>query len=446
MTKIKQTFAFLISMMIMSSSAFAANIINLAEGAAQTIKVNSEIKTIFVADPKIADYQIVDKNKIVVFGKALGSTSLLAFDAQSNTITNKKIVVNKSLEGIQQQIQLKYPYANVSIYNLGEQVVLSGTVATEQERDEINIMVGELLCKESDDYIMEWQVQGGDDDDDYEMEFMKRRHFKGVVNNIEVATVKQVNVKLSIAEVSQSFIEEFGIQLGSKGQSAGIFVNPLTSFSASDIITVISAIGDDSVGQILAEPNLSVISGESASFLVGGELPVVTIVDGGTNVIYKEFGIRLDMMAKVHRNDKINLSLLPEVSSLDSQYSNEQYNLPVLKTRRARTTVELGDGQSFILAGLLSSEDRESLKKIPYIGDIPVLGALFRNTSTERSKTELIIVATVNLVQPIKPSQIQLPTMQKTTNLQRFFAIEKQYTKAGDKWSQEVLSMGGFKK
>lgn len=446
MTKIKQTFAFLISLMLMSSSAFAANIINLAEGAAQTIKVNSEIKTIFVADPKIADYQIVDKNKIIVFGKALGSTSLLAFDAQSNTITNKKIVVSKSLEGIQQQIQLQYPYADVSIYNLGEQVVLSGTVATEQARDEINIMVGELLKKESDDYIMEWQVQGGDDDDDYEMEFMKRRHFKGVVNNIEVATVKQVNVKLSIAEVSQSFIEEFGIQLGSKGQSAGIFVNPLTSFSASDIITVISAIGDDSVGQILAEPNLSVISGESASFLVGGELPVVTIVDGGTNVIYKEFGIRLDMMAKVHRNDKINLSLLPEVSSLDSQYSNEQYNLPVLKTRRARTTVELGDGQSFILAGLLSSEDRESLKKIPYIGDIPVLGALFRNTSTERSKTELIIVATVNLVQPIKPSQIQLPTMQKTTNLQRFFAIEKEYTKAGDKWSQEVLSMGGFKK
>jgi pilus assembly protein CpaC len=445
MIKIKQTFAFLISLMLMSSSAFASNIINLAEGGAQTIKVNSEIKTIFIADPKIADYQIVDKNKIVVFGKALGSTSLLAFDAQSNTITNKKIVVNKSLDSIQQQIQLKYPYAEVSIYNLGEQVVLSGTVATEQGRDEINIMVGELLKKESDDYKMEWKLQG-DDDDDYEMEFMKRQHFKGLVNNIEVATVKQVNVKLSIAEVSQSFMEEFGIQLGSKGQSSGIFVNALTSFSASDIITVISAIGDDSVGQILAEPNLSVISGESASFLVGGELPVVTIVDGGTNVTYKEFGIRLDMMAKVHRNDKINLSLLPEVSSLDSQYTNEQYNLPVLKTRRARTTVELGDGQSFILAGLLSSEDRESLKKIPYIGDIPVLGALFRHTSTERSKTELIIVATVNLVQPIKPSQIQLPTMQKTTNLQRFFAIEQEYTKAGDKWSQEVLSMGGFKK
>ncbi len=446
MTKIKQTVAFLISLMLMSSSAFAENIINLGEGAAQTIKVNSEIKTIFIANPEIADYQIVDKNKIIIFGKALGSTSLLAFDAQSNTITNKKIIVNKSLENVQQQIQLKYPYADVSIYNLGEQIVLSGTVATEQVRDEINIMVGELLKKESEDYKMKWIVQGDDDDDDYEMEFMKRRHFQGVVNNIKVATVKQVNVKLSIAEVSQSFMEEFGIQLGSKGQSAGIFVNPLTNFSASDIITVISAIGDDSVGQILAEPNLSVISGESASFLVGGELPVVTIVDGGTNVLYKEFGIRLDMMAKVHRNDKINLSLLPEVSSLDSQFTNELYNLPVLKTRRARTTVELGDGQSFILAGLLSSEDRESLKKIPYIGDIPVLGTLFRNSSTERNKTELIIVATVNLVQPIKPSQIQLPTMQKTTNLQRFFALDKEYTKAGDRWSQEVLSMGGFKK
>lgn len=443
MTKIKQLFALLtftlqIGAMLISSPAFAESIVNLAEGAATTIKVNSEIKTIFIADPKIADYQIVDENKIIVFGKSQGSTSLLAFDTQSNTITNKKIVVNKSLENIQQQIQLKYPYADVSIYNLGEQVVLSGTVATEQVRDEINILVGELLTKSSEDYDVTYE--------DQTLEFMTRRHFEGVVNNIEVAMVKQVNVKLSIAEVSQSFIQEFGIKLGTQGKGAGIFVNPLTSFSASDIITVISAIADDSVGHILAEPNLSVISGESANFLVGGELPVVTTVDGGSNVIYKEFGVRLEMVAKVHRNDKITLSLIPEVSSLDSQFSNDQYNLPSLKTRRARTTVELGDGQSFILAGLLSSEDRESLNKIPYVGDIPVLGALFRNTSTERNKTELIIVATVNLVQPLKPSQIQLPTMQKTTNLQRFFAIDAQHNKAGDNWPQEVLSMGGFKK
>ena len=233
---------------------------------------------------------------------------------------------------------------------------------------------------------------------------------------------------------------------GTSASVPGVFVQPLTSFSSSDIMSVITAIGNDSVGQILAEPNLSVISGESASFLVGGELPVVTTVNNSTNVVYKEFGVRLELMAKVKKDDKITLSLVPEVSSLDTQYENDSYNLPALKTRRARTTVELGDGQSFVLGGLLNSEDKESLQKVPFIGDIPILGALFRNSVTQRNKTELIIVATVNLVQPIHPSQIQLPMMKKTTTLSRFFALEDSYITASDKWAKELLATGGFKK
>lgn len=137
--------------------------------------------------------------------------------------------------------------------------------------------------------------------------------------------------------------------------------------------------------------------------------------------------------------------MLPEVSALDNQYENDNYDLPALKTRRARTTVELGDGQSFILGGLLSTEDRETLRRIPYIGDIPVLGALFRNTATERTKTELVIVATVNLVQPIHPSQVQIPTMHKTSNLERFFNVGQGYPKAAETSVNEVLATGGFK-
>ena len=136
---------------------------------------------------------------------------------------------------------------------------------------------------------------------------------------------------------------------------------------------------------------------------------------------------------------------MPEVSSLDTQYSNDMYNLPALKTRRARTTVELGDGQSFVLGGLLSTEDIESLRKIPYIGDIPVLGSLFRKSDTKRNKTELIIVATVNLVKPIHPSQVQLPTMKKSSTLSRFFALDKEYQKASETWANEILATGGFK-
>ncbi|WP_238096818.1 type II and III secretion system protein family protein [Vibrio cincinnatiensis] len=427
---------------ILSLPANAQRMMNLAEGDAQTLRVESEIQSVFISDPNVADYQVIDRRTVVVFGKQMGNANLIVFGENSRTLASRRLIVNKSMVHIQQQIQMKYPHAEVTVYNLGEQVVLSGTVATEKERDEINLLVGELLGKNPLDTDVEWKLG---DNNTYKMEFMQRRRFEGVVNNIEVASTKQVNVKLSIAEVSQSFMEKFGIQLGSSGQNSGIFVNPLRQFSSSDILTLISAIGDDTVGQVLAEPNLSVISGETASFLVGGELPVVTIVDGGTNVLYKEFGVRLEMMAKVLRDDKIRLSLMPEVSSLDTQYSNDTYNLPALKTRRARTTVELGDGQSFVLGGLLNKEESELLRKIPFIGDIPILGALFRHTETSRNRTELVIIATVNLVQPIQPSSIQLPSMQRTSTLERFFALDPEKSRVEQQLSQQILATGGFK-
>lgn len=432
-----------ITFLIVSASASAAKIVNLAEGDAQTIRVSSDIGSVFISNPEIADYQVIDKNKVVFFGKSIGNASLFIFDEEGGTLVNRKLVVNKSLVHIQQQIQLRYPDVDVSIYNLGEQAVLSGMVSSDQEKEDIYRLAGELLGKEAEVSIVEWDLG----DNDYEMDFMRRYRYPGVLNNIEVNATKQVNVKLSIAEVSHTFMENFGIQLGSQGQTAGVFVDYLTNFSADDIISVITAIGDDNVGQILAEPNLSVISGETASFLAGGELPVITVVDGTTDVEYKEYGIRLELMAKVLRDDKIKLSLMPEVSALDeTYYKNDDFDIPALRTRRARTTVELGDGQSFVLGGLLNTEDTESLRKIPYIGDIPVLGALFRHTETSRTRTELIIVATVNLIQPIHPSQVQLPTMEKSSNLKRFFAIDGERTsKAEDKWAEQVLAAGGFK-
>ncbi|NLS13081.1 BON domain-containing protein [Vibrio sp. SM6] len=425
--------------MCLASYANAARIVNLAEGDAKAIATQVEIGSVFVANPEVADYQVIEKNKVVFFGRTIGNTAFMVFDKDGKTLINRKLVVNKSLHHIQQQIQLRYPNSDVSIYNLGEQAVLSGTVASDEIREQIYRLAGELLGMEAEITNVNWDLG----DQIYEMQFMRRYRFPGLVNNIDVITTKQVNVKLTIAEVTHRFLEEFGIEIGVL--EPGVFVDQLTRFSASDIITVITAIGDDNVGQVLAEPNLSVISGETASFLAGGEIPVVTVIDGATDVEYREYGVRLELMAKVLSDEKIMLSMLPEVSALDNQYENENYDLPALRTRRARTTVELGDGQSFILGGLLSTEDRETLRRIPYIGDIPVLGGLFRNTSTERTKTELIIVATVNLVQPIHPSQIQLPTLQRSSNLERFFNIKLGYPKAASAHVQEVLATGGFK-
>ncbi|MDG3085993.1 pilus assembly protein N-terminal domain-containing protein [Vibrio hannami] len=440
--QIKRVFTWLgFTLLLASQNAFSAKIVNLSEGDAQTLRTSQEIGSVFISNPEVADYQVIEDNKVVFFGKKIGNATLLIFGEQGETLVNRKLVVNKSLVHIQQQIQLRYPNADVTIYNLGEQAVLSGTVSTDQEREDIYNLAGELLGKDAEVTTVEWDLG----DENYEMDFMRKYKFQGLVNNIEVVATKQVNVKLTVAEVSHSFLESFGIQLGSEGQASGVFVDYLTNFSADDIVSVITATGNDNVGQVLAEPNLSVISGETASFLAGGEIPVVTVIDGGTSVEYREYGIRLELMAKVLRDDKIKLSMMPEVSALDNTYSNESYDLPALTTRRARTTVELGDGQSFVLGGLLSTEEQETLQRIPYIGDIPILGALFRHTETLRYKTELIIVATVNLVQPVHPSTVQLPTMHKTTNLQRFFGLDSKYEKAKSQWAEQVLATGGFK-
>ncbi|MGY3570035.1 type II and III secretion system protein family protein [Vibrio paucivorans] len=430
--------------LLISNSALAQKLVKMDEGQAKTISVKQDVSSVFISQPEIADYQVIDSRNIVVYAKETGRAALLAFNENGEIIVTKNIQVNKSLEPIRQQLEIHYPNVEVSVSNIGDQVVLTGTVPNEQLKDDLGVMVGELLAKKSEEKLVEWSGDL-DDQNDNEVSFMTRRSFEGLVNNIEVVTTKQVNVKLTIAEVSQSFMEEIGVQYGSSGANPGIFVNPIKDFSSSDILSVITAIGDDTVGHVLAEPNLSVISGENASFLVGGEIPVVTVVDGGTNIEYKEFGIRLDLMAKVLNDEKIKLALMPEVSSLDTQYEDRRYSLPALKSRRAQTAVELGDGQSFVLAGLLSSEDQESLSKIPYIGDIPVLGALFRKSSTKRNKMELIIVATVNLVQPVEASQIQLPMMQKTSTLSRYFGLESGYQTSSEKWVGNILSTGGFK-
>ncbi|MCL9780815.1 type II and III secretion system protein family protein [Vibrio sp. S4M6] len=427
--------------------AAASGVINLAKGNATTINVNQDVSSVFIASPKIADYQVIDKKKVVVYGKSIGRTSIMVFGKSGTTLANRTVIVNKSLTKIQQYIAIKFPNANINVFNVGDQVVLSGTVATETEKSQIEKVVGNLLARKAKEHVFEYKNTKSNTKE--QMDYMTRTSYEGIVNNIEVAATKQVNVKLSIAEVSQSFMEDIGFKYGSNSSSPGQFISPINGFNASNLLAVINASHDDTVGKVLAEPNLSVISGETANFLVGGQLPVVYTVNNSTSVEYKDYGIQLHLMAKVKSDDNIRLTLAPEVSSLDTTYENQTYSLPALKTRREKTTVELGDGQSFVLGGLLSTEEIESLSKVPLLGDIPILGTLFRDAATHKKKTELVIVATVNLVKPVKPSQIQLPEMQKTTTLSRFFGLNDNktaYPKASEKLAKELLATGGFKK
>jgi len=440
----------LLSLLLLSSHTYGQELLNLAKDEAKPLSFPSEIDTVFIADPEIADYKVINEDKIVIFGRKIGNVSLIVFGKNGEILANKTIVVNKNLTAIKQQIALYYPQLKINLANLGEQVVLSGKVSNQQQKEQIYSLVGELLNKDYTDKTLSWQV--GNIAQNIELDFLERRRYRGLVNHLELAVTKQVNVKLTIAEVNHSFVEQLGFEFGSVTVDGGIrgnglFADMLKGFSTDNIAAFISAINDESTGQVLAEPNLSVISGETASFLVGGEMPIVTYIDDQYLVTYKEFGIRLELAAKVLQDERIRLALMPEVSSVDNSFSNQTFDIPAFKTRRARTTVELADGESFILGGLLSTEDMESLAKIPLIGDIPGLGALFRNTGVERRKTELLIVATVNLVEPISPSLVQLPSMKRTSTIERFFNIKEKHStdKSTQQWAQQIIETGGFK-
>ncbi|QUM81968.1 pilus assembly protein N-terminal domain-containing protein [Moritella sp. 5] len=416
---------------LFSHCAYAAKWIYLDNGDAHTVTTQSEIGTLFISDPNVADYQVIDKHKVIIYAKQRSQTHLIIFDEDGETIANYKVVVERNLASVRNQIRHLFPTQEVTLTNVGNRVLVRGVVSSQGVLDKLLNIISKSI--------------NGNDGENMSVNDTNQNIYPGLVNELELAITKQVNVKLSIAEVSHSFLEDIGIEYGSILNGTGQFMKNLTSGASSDLLSWISATGNDSLGQILAEPNLSVISGESAEFLVGGELPMMYTVDGSTNISYKEYGIKLTVSAKVLQDSKIRLSLAPEVSNLDTQYADSTYNLPALKTRRASTTVELGDGQSFLLGGLLSSEDKEVLKKVPLIAEIPLLGALFRKTETKRNKTELIIIATVNLVKPISADQIQLPSMQRTTTLRRFFAVEQAFSAKSVKWTATLLSDGGFK-
>ncbi|EMB1765269.1 type II and III secretion system protein family protein, partial [Escherichia coli] len=244
--------------------------------------------------------------------------------------------------------------------------------------------------------------------------------------------------------VTKTFTDNVGIDWGTTGTSPGSF--RFIKFDADTLTGLVHAISNDSVARVLAEPNLSVLSGETAEFLVGGEVPVVTSSgNNGTNVQYKEFGIKLNVGAKVSSTKNIRITLGEEVSNVDDKFNTDSGDsFPTFQTRRARTTVELADGESFLLGGLISNNELESLSKIPFIGDVPILGSLFRNASTERSRSELMVVATVNLVKPVGILDVVVPDFQRTSTWARFLNLDGISNSHDRKQAQNFVEKGGF--
>lgn len=362
-----------------------------------------------VADPAVADVDVLAPNLVSVQGRGVGQTTLVAFNERGDEILNETITVNHNISRLTRIIQTVMPGSEVRFSSVDGALVLSGKVASPLEADNIRRMVEPFI---------------GEDQ---------------LVNMLEVQGSDQVMLKVRVAEISRAELKRFGINLAAvltsgsfafglvtgRDIGAGDIANIVrgdddnnslgVNYSGSrlDVNSVIDALAEDNLIKVLAEPNLTTASGRSANFLAGGEFPIpVPGQDGQVTIEYRQYGVGLQFTPQVLSKDKISLTVAPEVSELSQIGAVELqgFNIPGLVTRRAETTVELGSGQSFAIAGLLQNNHTNNVNKFPILGDLPVLGSLFRSSEFQQNQTELMILVTPYIVHGVPNNQLTDPT------------------------------------
>ncbi|MAU40288.1 MAG: hypothetical protein CMF31_01580 [Kordiimonas sp.] len=419
------------------TSSHAANVINpdnarinVEVSKGTLIKLKHPANNVFIADPDIADIQVKSPTLVYVYGKKQGETSIYAVSEKDTILYSGAVTVHHNLGNLREAISSVMPDARIDVKAYQGLLVLTGHVDSPEEAEEARTMAETFIGK---------------------------KHT--IINRVNVATPTQVNLRVKIAEVGRDTMKQLGFNwesfLSSGNATVGIFqgadvfdvvpsvfdpTQPVReiftgnqgtnsiygSFQTGnlDINGIIDALEEEGVLSVLAEPNLTALSGEQAKFLAGGEYPIPTLDDGEVVIDYKEFGVSLEFMPTVLDDKKINLKVKPEVSELSSSgaITLNGFNIPALSTRRAETTVELGSGQSFAIAGLLQNTMTRDLGKIPGLGDLPILGALFQSDRFQRRETELVIIVTPYIVRPHKDSQMALPTdgLKAPTDLERY--------------------------
>ena len=401
--------------------------LNLSQGTGTLVRLSAPMSDVFVANDSIADVQVRSASQLYVFGKRSGETTIYATTKSGRVVYAATVRVGSNTGSLDEMMRLAMPDSAIQVTPMNNLVLLTGTVASPGDVEEAQRLV-------------QAYVGAGTQ----------------VVSRIRSATPLQVALRVKIAEVNRSLLKEVGFNLlGSNGsgfsiaQGEGIYVPPageaadagtygaiLRSATGTTIglaknifglnlISRLQLAETDGLVTTLAEPTLTALSGETASFLAGGEFPVpISQSLGSVTIEYKQYGVGLAFTPFVLADGRISMRVRPEVSELSSEGSIRLngFNVPALTTRRAETTVELGSGQSFMIAGLLRNTNTNNIDKAPFLGDIPILGALFRSTSYRRQETELVIIVTPYLVRPVS-GQLASPTdgYRAPTDAQRVF-------------------------
>jgi pilus assembly protein CpaC len=382
--------------------------LHLLVGRSLVITSPTRVKRVSIADPSIADAIVISPFQVLLNGKTPGGVSLVIWD-ESDQSQTFEIFVDLDILGLSQKIREVFPNEPIRVEASKDLVMISGHASTKAAQNQILAIVSAVTPK--------------------------------VVNLMEAPTAPtggEILLQVKFAEIDRSALSQFGVNLfygGPKNNgststqeySPPTLINPTpttSSFGLSDLLNIFYFRPDIQLGatiqdlqqrniiQILAEPNLLTATGKEASFLAGGEFPYPVVQPGGTTnaitIQFREYGIRLTFTPTIMENGQIHLKVKPEVSALD--YSNaltlSGFTIPAISTKRVESEMELGDGQSFAIAGLVDDRVTRLLSKVPGIGDLPVLGQLFRSVSFNKSKTELLILITPRIVKPLSPGEI----------------------------------------
>jgi pilus assembly protein CpaC len=393
----------------------AAREMTLEAGQNRLLILSEQIARVAVADPSVADLKVVTPTQVLLTAKGPGTTDLTIWNRSDQPLVIS-LQVARSVEALKRQLRELFPKENVSVSAAGDLVVLTGEVS--------DLRVPERMAE------------------------VARLHAKQVANLVSVSGTHQVQLEVRFAEVSRSGLKAIGMnffgqtkngqQLGGQvgpSNTLGAFLNgqlyvpgtggvpaqppffPAQPFGQSFQLffgsaspfpfnVTLALLEESGLAKVLAEPTLVTLSGQEAKFLAGGEIPVpLSSALGQVSVAWKKFGIQLAFTPTVLDEGTINLKLAAEVSDIDATSGIQAAGIfiPGLISRQAEATLRMGDGQSFAVAGLMSDKVRSTIDQVPWLGSLPIVGALFRSSNYKRQETELLVVVTAHLVKPVAP-------------------------------------------
>ncbi len=409
------------------------------------IEVQTTVKKLSVGNPEVADILILRANQVYVVGKELGTTNVVLWDGANRIISNIDIEITHDAETLKTKLHDLLPDEAISVHSSQGAIILSGEVSGPAAMDAALALATSFAPTDKEGNVKEGKV----------------------VNLMQVGGAQQVMLEVKVAEINRTVLRNMSIDFHAIGQDGNWIIgavnggasfpnapnldgtlNPIftgggvigppvdwfmpndlgiddkglfASFLGSDLFfeSVINASKNNGLAKVLAEPTLTTLSGQEATFLSGGEFPIPVPQEGGnTTIEFKEFGIGMNFVPVVLQSDNINLKVAVRVDELTStspvllgvNNTQQLFVVPSLRSRRATSSLELSDGQTIAIAGLISDNLRENVDKFPGLGDVPVLGALFTSEQFLKDQTELVIFVTPKLARPIARENVQLPT------------------------------------